>query len=645
MDFFEHQHDARKKTGRMVLLFLLAVLAIVLALNAVFAAIYVYGVGEVSQNISTMPLTKQIDAIPPEMYYAVTFLTLIVIAGGSFYRILSLSSGGEAVAQMVGARKVSRDTSDPHEKQLINVVDEMSIASGVTVPQVFIMDEEQGINAFAAGYKPNEAIVAVTRGTLEELDRDELQGVVAHEFSHILNGDMRINIRLMGVLHGILIIGMVGGYLLRSMSYSRHRSSDGKNGGAVLIIGLALMIIGYTGVFFGRLIKAAISRQREFLADASAVQFTRNNQGITDALKKIGKIDDGSLIENPHAEELSHMFFGESYRPAFSGWLATHPPLIDRIKRLNKGRVPLTSPAKRKTIQEQTAANMAEPEAGQVASADAGSAAGIASSIGNPGQAHMLYAAALLASIPDPVSEALALQKGAVALMFALVLDKNADVRKAELGVLRQSDHAGFEQEILRLAGQLDKLHARYRLPLFDMAIPVLKEMDVTEREALIRSVKSVIDADRKIKLEELTAFILIKAHLSKDSGKADKVKFTSLQSLRDEITLLLSLFAYLGKSEASSPDAVFQSVAAELQPGLSGLQLMDPATFDPEQVIQDMEKFAYLSPALKSSLVSTLIKAVLHDDNVSIRELEVMRAVCAVMDVPVPPVLSDKEG
>ena len=643
MDFFEHQHVARKKTGSMVILFLLAVIAIVAALNAVFAAIYIYGIGEVSQNVSTMPLSGQIDSIPPELYYAVTIVTLVIITSGSFYRILTLSSGGEAVAQMVGARKVSRDTSDPEEKQLINVVDEMSIASGVTVPQVFIMDEEHGINAFAAGYKPNEAVVAVTRGTLEELDRDELQGVVAHEFSHILNGDMRINIRLMGVLHGILIIGMIGGYLLRSMSHSRHRSSNGKNAGAVLIIGLALMIIGYAGVFFGRLIKAAISRQREFLADASAVQFTRNNQGITDALKKIGRVDNGSLIDDPHAEELSHMFFGESYKPAFSGWLATHPPLIDRIKRLNKGRVPLSSPARRKRMQEQASAQMAEPEGMQASPAEVASAGGIASSIGNPGQAHMLYAAALLASIPDPVSDALALQKGAAALMFALVLDKNPDVRKEELGVLRQSEHAGLEQEVMRLTGHLDKLHARYRLPLFDMAIPVLKEMDLAARESLISAVKSVVDADRKIKLEELTIYILMKAHLSADSGKSDKVKYTSLQALKDEITLLLSLFAYLGKSAAHSPEAVFQVVSAELQPGLSGLTLLDPTSFDPEQVIQMMEKFAYLSPVLKSSLVSALIKAVLHDNDVSTRELEVMRSVCAAMDVPVPPVLNDK--
>ncbi len=643
MDFFEHQSDARRKTGRMVLLFVLAVIAIVLALNAVFAGIYLYGIGEMSKNISSVPLSTQIDSIPPELFYAVSGVTLFVIAGGSSFRVMQLSTGGEAVASMVGARKVSRSTADLKEKQLLNVVDEMAIASGVTVPQVYVMDDEPSINAFAAGYKPNEAIVAVTRGTLEQLDRDELQGVVAHEFSHILNGDMRINVRLMGVLYGILIIGMLGGYLLRSMAYSRHASrSNGKGQGAALIIGLALLIIGYAGVFFGRLIKAGISRQREFLADASAVQFTRNNQGITDALKKIGKLDDGSLIRNSHAEELSHMFFGESFKSAFSGLMATHPPLIERIKKLNRGRVPLSSSDRRKKSRQQAAAGMADTSSAPSA---ATGISGVANSIGNPGQAHMIYAAALLASIPEPVSDALALQKGAAALMVALVLDSNPDVRSEELSILRTTGNASLESEVIRLSEQLERLHARYRLPLFDMAIPVLKDMTQDERDTLVSSVKAVIDADRKIKLDELTIYVMLKAHLCADSGKSDTIKYRSLSALSAEVSLLLSLLAYLGSSDQHTPAATFEAVTADIESGLADLELQDLRTFKPEEIIQALEKFALLSPELKKCLVAACLKAVLHDGDVSVRELEVMRSVCTTMDVPVPPVLTDKDG
>ncbi|MCW8963255.1 MAG: M48 family metallopeptidase [Gammaproteobacteria bacterium] len=644
MDFFEHQDDARRKTGRMIVLFMLAVISIVAALNIVFAGFYIYGIGDMSQNISSVPLSTQINSVPPEVFVWVSGVTLLVIGGGSLYRISQLSGGGQAVAEMVGARKVSRDTLDAKEKQLINVVDEMAIASGVTVPQVYIMDEEMGINAFAAGYKPNEAIVAVTRGTLEQLDRDELQGVIAHEFSHILNGDMRINIRLMGVLFGILIIGMLGGYMLRSMTYSRHRSSsNGKGAGAVLVIGLALMIIGYAGVFFGRLIKAGVSRQREFLADASAVQFTRNNQGITDALKKIGKLDEGSLIENPHAEELSHMFFGESFRTSFAGWMATHPPLIDRIKRLNKGRLPLSSPSKRKKIQEAAVAEMAQPLTEQVSAMHVGGVANIASTIGNPGEMHMQYAAALLASIPEPVSESLALEKGAAALMVALVLDKDPDVRAMELDVVRQSAHQQLEPEILRLASHLDSLHARYRLPLFDMAIPELKGLPVDERASLIDTVKAVIDADRKIKLDELTIYVLVKEHLSATSSQADRVKYKTLHDLKDEISLLLSLLSYLGKADGHSIEEIFRAATAEIEALLPNLQLQNPKTFKPDNIISALDKFNGLSPSLKGVLVTACIQAVLFDEDVTTRELEVMRSVCTVMEVPMPPVLMDQ--
>ena len=643
MNFFEHQDDARKKTGRMVVLFLLAVIAIVVALNLVFAGFYVYGIGELSKRASSVPLSTQINTIPPELWFGVTIGTLIVILGGSFYKIMQLSDGGESVAAMVGARKVSRNTTDLKEKQLINVVDEMAIASGITVPQVFIMDEELAINAFAAGYKPNEAIVAVTRGTLEQLDRDELQGVIAHEFSHILNGDMRINIRLMGVLFGILVIGMLGGYMLRSMAYSRHRSrSDSKGAGAMLAVGLALFVIGYAGVFFGRLIKAGISRQREFLADASAVQFTRNTQGITDALKKIGKIDDGSLIENPHAEELSHMFFGESFKTSLSGMMATHPPLIDRIKKLNKGRMPLSSPAKRKKMQQAAAAKMAQAATDSTSTVYMAGVENIANTIGNPAEAHMIYAAALLATIPAPVVDALALQKGAAALMVALVLDDDADVRALEMEVLRQSPHKHLESEVIRLVEHLDQLHGRYRLPLFDMAIPELKGLSADEKESLVKTVKMVIDADRKIKLDELTVYVLIKAHLSASSGKADKVRYKTLHAVKEEVNLLLSLLAYLGKSAVHTPADVFKAAAGDIENLLPGLQLQNPKTFKPEYIISALEKFADLSPALKGKLVSAGIKAVLFDDDVTIRELEVMRSVCTVMDVPMPPVLID---
>ncbi len=622
----------------MVVLLVLAVIIIVTALNIVAVGIYVYGIGGILYNAGTGSPAAQMDSIPPELMFAVTGIALLVIAGGSIFRIRQLSDGGEAVARMVGARKVSRDSKNFKEKQYINIVDELSIASGVVVPQAYVMDDEAAINAFAAGYKPNAAVIAVTHGALEQLNRDELQGVIAHEFSHILNGDMRINIRLIGILYGILVIGMFGGYMLRNVAYTRYRFRTSKQGGgAYLVLGLALLLIGYAGSFFGRIIKASISRQREFLADASAVQFTRNNEGITNALRKIGKLGDGAMIDNLHAEELSHMFFGESFKSSLAGWMATHPPLMDRIKKLNKGRVPLSSPSRREKIQTASAT-------GQAGSTPSGGP-GIISTIGNPGELHMHYAAVLLASIPTPVSQALALRQGANALMFALVLDADPKVRALELAALRRSPHQELESEVLRLSGHLDKLHDRYRLPLFDMAIPVLKDLSAEERELLIKTVKDVIDADKKIKLGELTIYVLIKAHLSASSGKADKVKYKALYTLVDEVSLLLSLLAFLGKTDMHSPADVFKAATDEIGQQLPGLKLKDPRTFKPEEIVTALEKFANLSPVLKTKLVAACIEAVLFDDKATTRELEMMRSVCAAMEVPVPPVLSGGEG
>ncbi|TNF92092.1 MAG: hypothetical protein EP297_14020 [Gammaproteobacteria bacterium] len=642
MDFFQHQDDARKKTIQMVFLFVLAVISIVLALNAVFTVFFLWMQADTRQLSSSLDLPTRLSNVPPELWVAVTVVTSLFIVGGSFYKIMQLSGGGESVARMVGARKVSRHTNDHQEKQLLNVVDEMAIASGVSVPQVYVMDDELSINAFAAGYKPNEAIVAVTRGTLEQLDRDELQGVIAHEFSHILNGDMRLNIRLMGVLFGILIIGIIGGYMLRSMGRSRYRSSSsgGKNAGAVLAIGLALFVIGYTGVFFGRLIKAGVSRQREYLADASAVQFTRNPEGITGALKKIGKLDD-SLMHGQHAEELSHMYFSQGVTIMMSGLLATHPPLTDRIKRINKGRIPPS--AKRKKVQIDTEASaqfVAEQSVAGAVQPDK-----IVQSIGQPGSMHMLYAAALLEAIPAPVTDALAMEKGSRALMFALVLDGQSEVREQELAILRTTAHKDLESEVVRLANELERLGDKFRLPLFDMAMPVLKGLPIEERSALIESVKAVIDADRKIKLQELTIHVLMKAHLSEKSAKAEKIRYRMLADLQDEIEMVLTLLAHLGKTDENNANKIFGLAASELSPVLTDVQIRDIRKLDPNDLIVAMEKFSEMKPALKKRLTSACVAAVMADEHVTIRELEVMRSLCAVMDVPMPPVVTEQSG
>src|SRR5688572_22250190 len=282
MNFFERQAAARRTSSRLVVLFALAVAGIVFAIDA--AAFLAYGAGA--------------DAEPGEIGALLVFTTLLtlgVIGLGSLYRVASLRGGGEPVALQLGGTPVPEDTTDFNLRRLRNVVEEIAIASGVPVPRIYVLEHEQAINAFAAGYSPADAVVAVTRGALDRLNRDELQGVIAHEFSHILNGDMRLNVRLIGVLFGILVLAIIGRKVLQ---FGRIGGRDNRGAAAVLLAALVAMAIGYIGLFFGRMIKAGVSRSRETMADASAVQFTRQTRGLAGALKKIGGLGEGSRLND-----------------------------------------------------------------------------------------------------------------------------------------------------------------------------------------------------------------------------------------------------------------------------------------------------------------------------------------------------------
>ena len=339
-DFFERQSAARRSTKWLVVLFSFAVIAIVgvvfLATWAAVGGFEHYGHQATISSAVDPPLADlDYQALQWEVPLGACAFTLLLIGGGSLFKIAQLNGGGTTVAENVGGIRVNPNTNDLVERRLLNVVEEMALASGVPVPPVFILPEEQGINAFAAGYSPSDAVVAVTRGTAEQLTRDELQGVVAHEFSHILNGDMRLNIRLIGLLHGILLLSLIGRILFRSFAYSGRSRSKNDGAGAILLIGLVLIIIGSVGSLLGNLIKAAVSRQREYLADASAVQFTRNPGGIAGALKRIGAAIKGSLLRHPNAAEMSHLYFSQGVWEGFTGLMATHPPLGKRIFRLD----------------------------------------------------------------------------------------------------------------------------------------------------------------------------------------------------------------------------------------------------------------------------------------------------------------------
>ncbi|MFI4979519.1 MAG: M48 family metallopeptidase, partial [Nevskiales bacterium] len=431
MDFFQQQAKVRSHSRGLLLLFLLAVLGIVGAIDlVVLAALGFSHHSPQAQPLAVLPILT-----------GTSLAVLAVIALSTLYRIAALSGGGATVAKELGATLVSPDTHDPAQRRLRNVVEEIAIASGVAVPQIFLLEQESGINAFAAGYSPSDAVVTVTRGALDKLSRDELQGVIAHEFSHILNGDMRLNIRLMGLLFGILVLGIIGGKVLQ------YGPSDRKGGGAILAIALGLFAIGYIGVFFGRLIKAGVSRQREYLADASAVQFTRQTEGIAGALKKVAGIAGGSKLNNTHGEEVAHMLFGDGI--GYSALFATHPPLLKRIKTLDPNFNPLQLAELGKTWNEPDYAPEDEerpllsdfagggPGPAPAARVSAGAAmapAALIASVAQPQAAHYDCAAALRQALPPDLLAAAHDSERAIDLVFALLLEPTAGpVQAAQL--------------------------------------------------------------------------------------------------------------------------------------------------------------------------------------------------------------------
>jgi Zn-dependent protease with chaperone function len=320
MDFFQQQAKAHHKTKLLVFYFTLAVISIILMIHSVAVFVKFY-IGSRDEYFIEQ---KSLNFFDPQLFAGVAICTLAVIFIGSTYKTMALAGGGGAVAESLGGRLVSPNTTNPEERRLLNVVEEMAIASGVGVPQVYVLDNENYINAFAAGHTISDAVVAVTRNCMTKLTRDELQGVIGHEFSHILNGDMRLNVRLIGLLFGIFCIATIGRVLM---------SVRGRNNGGVVIAGLLLLAIGSLGVLFGRLIQAAVSRQREFLADASSVQFTRNPLGLSGALQKIGGY--GSRMDSPHASDAGHLFFGNALGDPLFNLMSTHPPIDQRIRAID----------------------------------------------------------------------------------------------------------------------------------------------------------------------------------------------------------------------------------------------------------------------------------------------------------------------
>lgn len=643
MDFFEQQDMARRRTGWLIVYFTLAVVGIVVAVYFVVVLAMTMVADDALRPGQAAPAEPSLWQ--PELFAMVAAITVAVIALASLYKTAQLASGGETVALMLGARRIDPQTTDVAERRLLNVVEEVALASGVPVPPVFVMDNEPSINAFAAGHQPGDAVIGVAHGCLDYLTRDELQGVMAHEFSHIIHGDMRLNLRLIGILHGILVIALVGWFVLRSLGYVRVSRNNKNGGGAVmlvLVIGVGLLVIGSVGLFFGRLIKSAVARQREYLADASAVQFTRLSDGLAGALKKIGGRPETSKINDAHAEEISHMFFGNASGSFAQQLFATHPPLVERIRRLDPtfdGKFPRVAPlaqAQASTAAETKKTHRPAPDAQGPGGTAALDPTGVLRRIGVPGVEQIVVAAALLESMPDTLRDAAHEPYGARAVVYAVLLDRDSAIRARQLDALRAKAEASCFRETERLIPAVDALPDRARLPLVETTFPALRQLSPEQYRQFRDNTETLIRADQRIDLLEYTVRTLLLRNLDVTFGLARPiaVRYRLIDSLRAPLVEVLSILAHAGHDDEAEARRAFDVAMAYLgwQTPLAARSENSLGRFDAA-----MTKLTAATPALKRRVLAACIKCIGADEKITPRERALVEAAAANLGIPIP--------
>jgi Zn-dependent protease with chaperone function len=641
MDFFEHQDQARRNTSWLIVLFGLAIATMILTFYIVALVLF--------QNISP----DGFSVLRPDLFLLVMGGTLGVICFGTLTKMIELRRGGPAVAEGLGGREVQPQTNDFKEQQLLNVVAEMALASGTPIPKVYLLEHEAGINAFAAGYAPDDAVIGVTRGCIEQLTREELQGVIAHEFSHILNGDMRLNLNLMGVVQGLLFIYILGRMLTDGSRPSRHnRDADARG----VLIGVAMMIIGGIGLFFGRLIKSSVSRQREFLADASSVQFTRNPEGLAGALRRIGGFTDGSRLRSPKAEEASHMFFGAALKANLAGnWMATHPPLKERIRRIMGLEVtgtPTLATAGMVGFAEANAMGLhaatstqgspAMPPAAAPSASQPDRAATFMATVGTATPQHLAKAHDFLQSLPTAVSDAVRSPAGAMALIYAMLLDQQPEVRSQQLRLFQQPDAAVSPQHVQQLSEFMRDMDARIYLPLLDLSVPVLRTITPPQCARFFKDIQALVKADGKLSVSEYVLQIILQKRLRPYFQKPLKhpKAVTSLEAVWPDCQILLTILARIGHQTPEDIIYAFKSGASRL-PGANQREL--PQTL-PKVTLSDLgQSLKHLEPVvpkLKQAIVDAAAHTVMLDNAVTLKEAELLRAIVITLDCPIPPFL-----
>ncbi|WP_293778889.1 M48 family metallopeptidase [uncultured Oxalicibacterium sp.] len=646
MSFFEQQEDARRQTRRLIWLFVLAVIAIVLAVNVAMTLLWawLHGTAQGMQHVT----------YPPAFFLTNTLVTLMLIVGGTMIELFNLRDGGDAVARMAGGRLVATDTRDALERRLLNVVEEMALASGIACPKAYVLDRESSINAFAAGYNANEAVIAVTQGTLQRLSRDELQGVVAHEFSHILNGDMRLNVRLIGVLFGIQMVAGFGQQMMRIgartsvIAAPRRRDNNGVPVQLfIMAAGAALFAIGYIGIVFGRLIKSAVSRQREFLADASAVQFTRNPDGIGQALRKIGGLvregGEASRIMHGNAEHLSHLFLSAVRPGLLDGWFATHPSLSERLRRIYGRHVAMMEAPVIETPVDPMPVAEALPDLPYAALAPRD----VTVRDAQQEAAAEIVAAAHQGKREQPIVEirrhplierAVHEPYTAILLVLALFAEADGMLREPQQAVLQRQVPKQFDS-VMEMIVAIRSLSPVTRFPLLDLAIPTLRRLPVNAHMRMLDDVAQLVASDQRVSLQEMAMQLVLMRRLDGHASRAVPVRFHDLHELRSECLILLSLVAHAtaSRQRVAAEEALLRATTAIPGVAFTAAELVPRHALGQKEIKRVLERSNQLAPLTKPILVKAMLAVAGTESPLALPLADLLRALCAALDVPMP--------
>jgi Zn-dependent protease with chaperone function/uncharacterized tellurite resistance protein B-like protein len=643
MDFFSAQARARQQSRLLSFGFAGCVLAVVLVLDIVALSAL-----RVARAVSDNPEPFE-DSLTQWalLHPGLVLLTSLVVGGfigtASVFRMLQLREGGGYVARSLGGVRVERSTPDPRRRLLHNVVEEMALAAGVPVPEVYVLEHEEGINAFAAGHTPTNAAVAVTRGALLNLNRDQLQGVIAHEFSHILNGDMRLSMRLVGLVFGLMAVALAGRLLIR-LSAQGQRSAW-----PVMALGLGVAAIGQIGFWAGRILQAWISRKRECLADASAVQFTRNPDGLRDALIRAAAVGGNRRFANPAMEEVAHMLFV----PGVTHWLATHPPLLERIQALDPhvNQAQLDSMLRRSREQWQRqrdeiadeATTNGQPSASESRLATMGTAVPaaavlIAATAGDPRQRHLDHAVSLRHSLPASLRGNADEPEQAQALMLALLVFADPARRNSQLERITRSLGAAMAARVQQAAQAATSLQPMQRLPAVLQLFPALRGLAAGERLHFVQLLQELMRSDGQRSVFEYTLEKLVSRGLSSQGRPREPHGSLGLADREQQLGIVFAVLARHGSTDAVRARQAYEAGIAPLLPRhRPAYSVIDdwPLAFD-----QALDGLSALQVTAKHLLIEGLVRTIAHDEMLTPAEAELLRAICAVLECPLPPVL-----